>query len=94
MQKIIHPLKETSTKIMSKQYNTKMKLLHPVHQPIVVEETRRNQERQMPKRRKKKVPQWNPFDHRFYEDSDTENENDNNNGFTYTSFWLRCCRFG
>ena len=53
MQKILHPLKETSTKLMSKQYNTRMKFLHPVHQPTVMEETRRNQEHQITPKRKK-----------------------------------------
>ena len=60
---------------MSKQYNTKAKLLRPIYQPKIKAEKKSRQEPETKRQRRKKLETaWNPFDQRFYELDNTDDE--------------------
>ena len=78
VQKLLHPLKNTPTMIMSKTYKTKSKLLKKIHQarqPEYADVIEDDQTRQTRELKKRQTP-WNPFDPQFFDNSDSENEED------------------
>ena len=78
VQKIIHPLKR-NTKIMSKVYNTRPKLLIPIHRPRlpnVDEEEKKIIETEQITRTQNQ--HWIPFDLKFFNDSETDDETNDN----------------
>ena len=89
VQKVLHPLTKTPTKLMSKVYNTKQKHLHIIHRPETpavsdLDEAVNDDESEQTAT--KQVTRWNPINQRFYQaDSDDEeedsklNSNDSNN---------------
>ena len=86
VQRIIHPLKSVPTKLMSKPYKTKSKLLKTIHrakQPRVSNQHSEDEVVKIKTTTKKLIEPWNPFNQEFYDNTDSECEENNIDTNTY-----------
>ena len=77
VQRILHPLTDIPTKLMSKPYVIKAKLLKPIHQPRLQgheDNSEKEENKTKCKSNVKTTETWNPFNQNFYYDKDSDDE--------------------
>ena len=74
VQKIIHPLKGDQTKLMGKVYNTKEKLLRPIHRPSIVSDIFDDEQIKHTTSATTARERWSPFNKEFYEQDDSDDD--------------------
>ena len=77
LQKLLHPLKKTPTKIMSKVYKTSEKHLVTIHRPEYPESVSEDEDENENIEIDERKSNWNPINENFFHDDDSNDEDEN-----------------